>query len=228
MTSIQKQRRRGKSQPSLLKNIFTISFFYNENMLLYFVNHRVPYTADECPQFACTFPLPFPAIPQAIPGTFEAISQDIAQDHQGKEGEGQCQGYAGMFTQPVAQGSFPFFQSFHGVPLQPQVDDAREDVQAVDHVGRDAAVQAVGVLQIAFADAPGGVGLHFLCDFQLFQLAQHVPHPAADLGRRAGGQFFAREAQVDALLHGPDHIVRIRMMVMSSREMSVAPAALRV
>lgn len=144
MTSIQKQRRRGKSQPSLLKNIFTISFFYNENMLLYFVSHRVPYTADECPQFACTFPLPFPAIPQAIPGTFEAISQDIAQDHQGKEGEGQCQGYAGMFTQPVAQGSFPFFQSFHGVPLQPQVDDAREDVQAVDHVGRDAAVQAVG------------------------------------------------------------------------------------
>lgn len=31
-------------------------------------------------------------------------------------------------------------------PLQPQVDDAREDVQAVDHVGRDAAVQAVGGL----------------------------------------------------------------------------------
>ena len=67
-----------------------------------------------------TFPLPFLAIPQATPGSFEGISQDIAQNHQGKEGKNQGQGYAGMFPQPAVQGAFPFSQLFHALPLQPR------------------------------------------------------------------------------------------------------------
>lgn len=52
-------------------------------------------------------------------------------------------------------------------------------MQAVDHVD-GSGVQAVGALQIAFADDPGGVDLHFICDIQLFRLASTSCSPAAN------------------------------------------------
>ncbi len=61
-------------------------------------------------------------------------------------------------------------------------------MQAVDHVGVDAGVQAVGVLKVALADDAVGVGRHLRHDFQGFQMAQDVQYFAAGLGAGASGE----------------------------------------
>lgn len=83
-------------------------------------------------------------------------------------------------------------------PLQQQISNGCKDVQAVDHIRRDAGVEAVGVLHVALAEDAVGVGRYFLHYFQRLKLAQHVQDLAAHRGRRARGELLAREAQLDA------------------------------
>ena len=94
-----------------------------------------------------------------------------------------------------------------GHTLQQKVNHARKDVQAVDHIGGDTAVQAIGVLKVTHTDDALGVSLDLLDNLKLLQLAQYIQDFAAHLGRRAGGEFFPGEAQLDALANGLCHVV---------------------
>lgn len=73
-------------------------------------------------------------------------------------------------------GKAPPGWAFGGVSslLQQQVNHTREAMRAVDYVGVDAGVEAIGVLKVALADDVVGIGSHLLHVFPGREPTEHV------------------------------------------------------